>query len=709
MKTTSTLSGIVVAVLLACLQAAPDDKKAGVLLQAAMAKETVQGDLKGAMDLYRKALKEAGANRQLAAKALLHLAQCYEKQGDAEARKLYERVVREFGDQKDLTETARVRLAALERAGGLSYPSGVTLRKVWEGSGWLEGSPSPDGRYFSFPDWETGDLAVRDLVTGQNRRLTDKGTWKDSDEYAESSVISGDGRQIAYAWRNKERYFELRVMGMDGSNPRVVFRQKEVDFYIEPFQWTADGKQILVACESIKNEGQIALIPVAGGPVRVLKTQAHRVWRSSLSPDGRFLVYDGHERADGREKDIFLLSVEGGQEVPLVRQPGHDNAPVWMPDGKRVLFVSNRTGTHGFWAIDVVEGRPRGIPQLLKDGVGRTVRPNGFTRQGAFYYSANTSIADVYVTEVDPAEGKMLREPAPATAQLVGANSAPSWSPDGSRLAYYSRRRPNEAPRLVIVSVETGEAREVPVKLDLMHLPLIWLPDGKSVIMAAYEGSKRDRLTDYRVDLQTGVHHFVRSFPLPVPGAGTISSDGKTHFEFLKGGEPKLGLGVIACDLETGQEREIARVTDLAEGGFPSLSVSPDSKYLALRLPVEGNQWTAIRLALATGGTWRELYRFPKSETDGSWQLPWTPDGRNLLIVRRTGKDGIPELWRIPIAGGEPQRTGLSMEGMGLFSLHPDGRRIAFECGRPNPPQNELWVLENLPGSAESKAVAGAK
>ena len=88
MKTTSILSGIVGAVLLVSLRAAPDDKRADVLLQAAMAKETVQGDLKGAMDLYRKALREAGANRQLAAKALLHLAQCYEKQGDAEARKL---------------------------------------------------------------------------------------------------------------------------------------------------------------------------------------------------------------------------------------------------------------------------------------------------------------------------------------------------------------------------------------------------------------------------------------------------------------------------------------------------------------------------------------------------------------------------------------------------------------------------------------------
>jgi Tol biopolymer transport system component len=72
-----------------------------------------------------------------------------------------------------------------------------------------------------------------------------------------------------------------------------------------------------------------------------------------------------------------------------------------------------------------------------------------------------------------------------------------------------------------------------------------------------------------------------------------------------------------------------------------------------------------------------------------------------LLVVRHTGKDGIPELWRIPVAGGEPQRTGLSVEGMGLFSLHPDGRRIAFESGNPSVEARELWVLENIPGAAK--------
>jgi hypothetical protein len=50
------------------------------------------------------------------------------------------------------------------------------------------------------------------------------------------------------------------------------------------------------------------------------------------------------------------------------------------------------------------------------------------------------------------------------------------------------------------------------------------------------------------------------------------------------------------------------------------------------------------------------------------------------------------------------------MKGMSRVSVHPDGRRIAFDNSddRSKPP-SAVWVLENFPAAAESKAVAGAK
>ena len=71
---------------------------AEVLLEAAQKKGLVSGDLNGAIRQYREIVAKYPNNRAVAAKALLHLGQCYEKLGDTESRKAYERLVRDFGD-----------------------------------------------------------------------------------------------------------------------------------------------------------------------------------------------------------------------------------------------------------------------------------------------------------------------------------------------------------------------------------------------------------------------------------------------------------------------------------------------------------------------------------------------------------------------------------------------------------------------------------
>src|SRR5690348_9576924 len=93
------------------LAAQENDSRADLALQAAIKKETVDGDLKGAIEQYRKIAQ--GKDRALAARALVRMGQCYEKLGDTEARKAYERVVQEFRDQQEAVRQARNRLATL--------------------------------------------------------------------------------------------------------------------------------------------------------------------------------------------------------------------------------------------------------------------------------------------------------------------------------------------------------------------------------------------------------------------------------------------------------------------------------------------------------------------------------------------------------------------------------------------------------------------
>ena len=186
----------------------------------------------------------------------------YERLGrKAEAQRAFQAVVNQYGDQAEVVRRARAKIPAPVAYGNSTVKgkgritdtgasgkaaNGIAVRQVWAvppetdaGSGTL----SPDGRYLSFIDWETGDLAVRDLTTGENRRLTNKGSYFSSIEYAEYSTVSPDAKQVAYAWYNKDKFYDLRIIGIDGSKPRVLYRNEEV--YVHPFAWSPDGKYVL--------------------------------------------------------------------------------------------------------------------------------------------------------------------------------------------------------------------------------------------------------------------------------------------------------------------------------------------------------------------------------------------------------------------------------------------------------------------------------
>src|SRR5580765_1708783 len=78
------------------------------LLKTAMNTELVDGNLKAAIGQYNKVVQSG--NRPLAAQALLHMAECYEKLGDAQARTIYERLVKEYPEQKGAVAAARLHL-----------------------------------------------------------------------------------------------------------------------------------------------------------------------------------------------------------------------------------------------------------------------------------------------------------------------------------------------------------------------------------------------------------------------------------------------------------------------------------------------------------------------------------------------------------------------------------------------------------------------
>ena len=673
-------------VLLAGLHQAAGQRDAELekQLQAAIHREMVDGDLKAAIEMYRKIVARPGGNRTAAATALLHIGQCQEKLGNAEARKAYEQLLRDYPDQQQLVDQARARLAALPQT---AAARGVTVRQVRAGEKTF-GAPSRDGAYLTFSDPASEDVAIRDLATGQERRLTKHDS---ASEFALHSVPSPDGKQVAYAWYNHGPY-DLRIVGLDGSEPRVLYRHPG-ELY--PMDWSPDGKNVLVKLypKGWSQDGknlplQTVLVSVVDGSARVLKALGSSGARVRFSPDGRYIAYDSPQQPGSREHDIFLLALDGGREIPLVQHPANDAALDWTPDGKRILFRSDRTGTEGLWLIQVADGKPQGTPRLVGPGPGNFT-PMGFTQNGSYYYEVNRTTRDVYIAELDLATGKLLAPPSPAAQRFVGSNDRPAWSPDGRQLLYLSRRAPGlwGARALCVRSTESGEVRELVSKLDQTVIWAGWFPDGRSLLARTYSQL-------YRIDVQTGDFSPVTLSNKPLGWPPACSRDGKAIFY-----HPNTGVSIVVRDLQTGQEKELHSIAEPSyySGG---VTVSPDGQQLAFMVAEKESGSKVIKVMPAAGGATRDLLR--GVQLPGPSQMAWTPDGLSLLFPQgASSADSKAALWLVSVRGGQPRKLELTAEGLRDVSIHPDGRHIAFTATQG---RYEVWVMENfLPAVTASK------
>ena len=674
------------------------NEQAEMLLEQAQQKELVDGRLEEAINIYKDVLVRFPKNRVAGAKALIQMGQCYEKLGKDEARKAYERVLQDYADQGAAAEQARVRLAALRKPA--SAGSELVTRKIWTGRDVdMLGSVSSDGRHLCFTDWETGDLAIRDLETGKNRRLTNKGSWDDSSEFSLYSRLSPDGKRVAYAWLNKELFYDLRLLALDQPKPRVLYSDKDMD-YIQTEGWLPDGSHVAVVFTQKDLSNQIALVSLADGSVRVLKTLGWRMpLKTAVSPDGRFIAYDIEQQEDSPKRDISLLSTDGKRESVLIQHPANDLYPVWTPDGKYILFASDRTGSMSFWALRVADGQPQGRAELVKEDVGRRILPMGFTREGSFYYGIETGMIDVYTAALDFKTGKLLDPPSKATERFIGSNRRPDWSPDGRYLAYISRRGLFESAWqgsfvVCIRSLETGEERDLAPKVRYIN-DLRWSPDGGSILLEGTDAKNRGGL--YHMDVKSGnVAPLMQAREGEYISRHAWSPDGKSVF-YLRQQPNAKRFSIVARALETGQEREVC--ANSAVGSVVhSFEVSPNGQWVVFWYYDGATRVQSLKVVLSSGGTPRELVRAEKGENiPGFTALAWSPDGSQVFFTKGTTsvQDLTFGLWRVAAEGGPAQRVDLAMEGLRDVRIHPDGKRIAFSAGQFLGGV-EIWVMENF-------------
>ena len=658
--------------------AQPKDPEAA--LGAAKHLEEAEGNYPAAIAAYKKIIAQAGKNRPLAAKALVRMGQCYDKLGDAEARKTYERVVREFADQKDSVAEARKHLAAKDGPA----ENGLVARQVAKiGDRQYGPAISRDGRYLAFTN--QGNIAgIHDLSTGEVRTVAKKPS---PEARLWSALISPDGKYIAYVTQGTPDVTGLYVMGVDGSNPHRLAGGK--DLAASPWGWSPDGKQVLAALYSKGKDVQVALVSIADASSRIVASQATD---GRISPDGRYVALVRPPRGEWEFGDIVLLPIEGGREVSLLS--GRYSQPQWMPDGKRLLAVADRNGSYHLWSVPVTSGAPGGSPGLVKTDVRTLIAA---TQSGECYFQSSNMARDLYVAGIDAEKGRLVSRPKQITSRDVNAGAA--WSPDGKYLAFYAFRGPQGATRLTVVirSTSSGEERELSLKepLSVPSLMPQWFPDNRSLFVHSSNGGLR------RLDVQTGefrplleqvtitpyidgvAHRIYHSSVLLAP-------DGRSIYYLVRDREASQ-TRILRRGLDGGPEAEVCRI---ARNAIFGVAISPDGSQLAFSAPdsgqgPHGNLWTVP----TSGGEPKEVYRSP---TQYLYDPVWTRDGRRLLVMVNYARGDIAV---VPAEGGEAQPLGIGLTMKYFPNIHPDGKQIIFADEQWN---NQLWVLKNLFG--EEKA-----
>jgi Tol biopolymer transport system component len=520
--------------------------------------------------------------------------------------------------------------------------------------------------------------------------------------------------------------------------------------WIWPEDWTPDGKKIIAGVQRIDGTAQIALVSTADGAMSVLKSLEWRGFmRMALSPSGDYLAYD-LRGADTNTRDVFVLKIDGTREIAAVTHRSNDVLVGWSPDGTRLLFTSERTGSTGLWSIGFSEGRIDGVPVLVRADTGR-MPTISLTSSGALYMTTTwgSEGSEIKLARFDFEKGAF----ASALDDLDQGDGAtaidPRWSRDGKFLAYTVRRGSRQGSdfALRIRSMETGAIIKE-LRPSLSNFGFIWTPQDDGFFAAGEDFKGQQGL--YRIDAATGgVTPFIlpeagESVFLPIFDRSTPNPD-KFYYRRLVGQESvlveralpsgterevargiQIGISVnrqktysrrtngnqegiiVERDLKSGTEREIFRHKNLTN--FVAATARPgmfadSGRFIAV--VTEPASKTVIWLSVPLdGGEPRELTRATAPEHLAQFTV--SPDG-STVIAKKTGDPNKSALLRLPLDGSGS--TTVQLRGMNLlnlpggpigFSIHPDGKQVAFVANRgaAGTPY-EVWVLENfLPRSS---------
>jgi Tol biopolymer transport system component len=225
----------------------------------------------------------------------------------------------------------------------------------------------------------------------------------------------------------------------------------------------------------------------AGTERRLFVTTSVRGMQPSGSPDGTRVAF---VRVDAEfTNEIFIVNRDGTGLTNVSNNPQADIMPAWSPAGGRIAFVTDRAGIQDIFVINTDGTAARRItppdpsPAVTSEW-WPAWSPSSFPGGQLLAYSSTIDgTADIWTTTVDVT-------PAPPPIKRTGgpdADTHPTWSPDGTRIAFERTDVNTGDADIVILTVGTGNL--LTIRLPGQQLSPAWSPDGSLIAFSSnHEG-----------------------------------------------------------------------------------------------------------------------------------------------------------------------------------------------------------------------------
>ena len=395
---------------------------------------------------------------------------------------------------------------------------------------------------------------------------------------------------------------------------------------------------------------------------------------TAISPDGRTIAFT-------YKGDIFTVPATGGLARQITANPAFDTQPVWSPDGRTLVFSSDREGSLDLYAVDAIGGTPR---RLTTSSLDET--PLAYLDANTLIYSSSgapsvestrmpTRLAKTYTLDLSkPGARPKLYLSMPMSTVSVASDGRILYQ-DRKGLEDVLRKHERSSGTSDVWLLEKGKFSKL-TDFNGHDLNPVWKHDGKgywyvseedgtlNVYSSSLDGKNRTKLTSFE-------KHPVRHLSASSDGTLAFSWDGDIY-TMREGEQPKKVNVTVAADQYDGD-----MVKRFVTSGASNMAVSPDGSEVAIVIRgdiyVTDTKYKTTRRITDTPAQEREVSFSPDgrmlvydSDRDGQWQL-FTAEIKNPAEKRFAYATEIVE---------KPLYKGEKTAQQPAFS--PDGKKVAF-------------------------------